>query len=67
MSTQLLMAIAALCGSPSMYGIGSYSPAEVLTCQKYYINCYRKGDEQRFESNVLADCVLTKQNLGGNK
>ncbi len=61
--TQIIMAIALLCGNP---GYGSLNSDEVLACQKYYIHCVKEGPSMVYDLN-LSKCVFDKQKLGGPK
>ena len=64
---ELLMAIALLCGNPVMYKLDT---PNVLACQKYYVQCMSKKNVSSFTTNapnMLSDCIMKKQKLGGDK
>lgn len=63
--TELIIAIATLCGSPS-YGSNYYyahKSEDVLQCQKYYIECTAGASQY----SRLPQCILDKKDLGGKK
>lgn len=58
----ILLAIAALCSSPSAYEPGK---GDTLSCQKYYIRCLDKTPGITIDYHLLKECVLKKKFLGG--
>jgi hypothetical protein len=71
MTATILIAIATMCGNATTGPAPMKSSDEAaFACQKYYVKCVSVGTQDghlKLDEFKLADCLMRKQTLGGDK